>query len=612
MKEFPLPANLTAISDDKLLPPKYPLKLADMDPEDPATRHALWEAHREKHAASSHIYNPKTLNEELDDQERRLNDLRGLGRYAREGGSISDRLMGADIAGSDHVQLDNDNILKDHPRNYNLESSTDPDDSPHTKRFRHIPNTWAARLNRNERVTPEDHWQDVRRLEISVHENAWNDNLPTLRPGDLLTIYPKNFPAEVDKLIEMMGWTEVADKVIIWDTRDGHPRSPRDLYPVYKATLRDLLMHNLDINAIPTRTFLKQLRRHTDDEREKERLLEMTQEENTQEFYDYTSRPRRTILEVLEDFPAVRIPVDYALEIFPVIRGRAFSIANSDLSHQDEESTEHVIELLVALVEYKTIIRKPRQVSALHILSLICIAHLQTDKIMPQGLCSRYIKSLQEGARLAVGLSRNHTPPIREWNSRRPLIAIATGTGIAPVRSVLQERRTWGFTRGPELLFFGCRSKHADFHFKDDWDGDATLQVIPAFSRDPVSLAKMAELDPYADKEKRLADPDTTLSTDLAAMGPRDTPWVSSTDYDRGKMYVQHQIRRHAHVVCQTIEHAISLNVKPIIMICGNAGRMPISVRHALEDALVLGGLCHNYERARKIVQDFGIWMETW
>lgn len=245
-------------------------------------------------------------------------------------------------------------------------------------------------------------------------------------------------------------------------------------------------------------------------------------------------------------------------------------------------------------------------------MSFVRILHCILTNFIHKGLCSRYIKSLGKGARLAVGLSRNHPPPTRERNAQRPLIAIATGTGIAPVRSALQERRTWDHVPGPELLFFGCRSKHADFYFKDEWEKDSTLRVIPAFSRDPIDPGEMVGLDPYADKEKRLVDPDKTLSTDLTAMGPRDALWVRSTDYDRGKMYVQHQIRRHAKEVCQIVEQALAKDSQPIIMICGNAGRMPISVRHALEDALVLGGLVNEYEKARKAVQGFGIWMETW
>lgn len=196
----------------------------------------------------------------------------------------------------------------------------------------------------------------------------------------------------------------------------------------------------------------------------------------------------------------------------------------------------------------------------------------------------------------------------------RPLIAIATGTGIAPIRSLIQERRTWNpECVGLELLFFGCRSKDADYYYKDEWKRLLPgLQVIPAFSRDPISPTLQATLDPYADKRNRLTDPAETLSTDMTRMGPSDSPWVRSTEYDKGKMYVQHQIRQYARQICQQVKYALDLHTTPIIMVCGNAGRMPISVRHALADALVLGGMCVNYDAAKKQLQDFGIWMETW
>lgn len=225
-----------------------------------------------------------------------------------------------------------------------------------------IPDSFDARLLRNCRITPSDHWQDVRLLDIEVCQSKYNDWVPKLRPGDCLVLYPKNFGADVQNLIDMMGWQSIADKRIVWGSLGERPRCPRNMHPNDYFTLRDVLHHNLDINAVPNRTFLKQLRRHTEDEREKERLLELTQETNTHEFYDYTSRPRRTILEVLRDFPEVKIPVDYALEIFPLIRGRHFSIANHTLDHQDDKAKTRRVQIIVALVEYKTIIRKPRQV----------------------------------------------------------------------------------------------------------------------------------------------------------------------------------------------------------------------------------------------------------
>ena len=42
---------------------------------------------------------------------------------------------------------------------------------------------------------------------------------------------------------------------------------------------------------------------------------------------------RRTIKEVLEEFRSVRIPLDYIFDVFPPLRPREFSIANSVKVH---------------------------------------------------------------------------------------------------------------------------------------------------------------------------------------------------------------------------------------------------------------------------------------
>lgn len=351
--ELPLPEGVTPIPDDELLPPRYPIAVEEMDID-------RYEANRLKHAASSHIHHPKDDACERDDQDARRNSLSGSGQFMRAGTALSDRLVA-----KGRIQPDKDNILKDHPVNYDLLKPTADVESPPGDTLP-LPQGFYSTLVHNKRVTPQGHWQDVRLLTLTVMKSEWENYLPLLQPGDNAIIYPKNFPSDAQRLIEMMGWDSLADQKIVWHEKDDSGarklRCPRNMYPLEEGTLRDILIHNLDITAVPNRTFLKQLRRHTEDEREKERLLELTQESNTQEFYDYTSRPRRTILEVLEDFPAVKIPVRYALDIFPLIRGRPFSIANHAGDHQDEEASVRTIQLLVALVEYKTIIRKPRQV----------------------------------------------------------------------------------------------------------------------------------------------------------------------------------------------------------------------------------------------------------
>lgn len=318
-----------------------------------------WKANADKSAARSHIHHPKPDSQELDDRGDRHGDVKGLGQLARQGGAISERMTARG-----RIRLDDDNILKDYPVNYDLMPTPRHGEDPPDEMLP-IPFTFEATLTHNIRVTPASHWQDVRLIRIEIEDIGSNEpDLPMISPGHNIVIYPKNFPSDAQKLIDMMEWQADADKSIVWNSRPGYVRCPSNLVPLKDCTLRDILLHNLDINAVPNRTFLKQLRRHTSDEREKERLLELTQEENTQEFYDYTSRPRRTILEVLEDFPGVKIPISYALEIFPVIRGRPFSIANNVPNHWDTKASYRTIELLVALVEYKTIIRKPREVSA--------------------------------------------------------------------------------------------------------------------------------------------------------------------------------------------------------------------------------------------------------
>lgn len=235
---------------------------------------------------------------------------------------------------------------------------------------------------------------------------------------------------------------------------------------------------------------------------------------------------------------------------------------------------------------------------------------IATDQEDVQGLCSRYIKSLKKGSRLVVTFSGAHPPPSGLLNSRRPLVAIATGTGIAPIRSIIQDRVACPNHR-PTLLFFGCRNQNADYYFKDEWESYREVEVITAFSRDPINPLVQPSLDPYAKQDRDLVATQISFENKAAPIGPQNTPWMRSFDYDRGKMYVQHQIRRYAQRVCEFLDAGFKSGNDPIVMLCGNSGRMPLSVRHALEDAMVIGGLAKDNEEAKRRLQPV-LWMETW
>lgn len=322
-----------------------------------------------------------------------------------------------------------------------------------------VPNGWEATLVDNQRFTPESHWQDVRLVSFDIPSR--DGQTLYCNPGDCLTIYPKSFPQDAQRLISLMSWDDIADKPL--DLL--HCESlPQNLYAPSKCTLREIIINNIDVTAIPRRSFLKSMSYFSTNPDHKERLLEFTTTEYLDEYFDYATRPRRSILEVLEEFTSVKIPAERLLDTFPLIRGRDFSIANGGekLKHPTREDATRV-ELLVALVKYRTILRKPRQ-----------------------GLCSRYLEALPLNSSLRVTHKPVLSPIHGPQNAQRPLIAIATGTGIAPMRALIQERITHP-SLAPTLLFFGNRNRESDYFFRKEWEAierDGKLDQFLAFSRD--------------------------------------------------------------------------------------------------------------------------------
>jgi sulfite reductase alpha subunit-like flavoprotein len=572
LADYPLPESLNPIPDDVQLPPKYPVELlstmGDTDHHDSVVGSSLAEdeclflASKTKSADRSHIDNPQTTTEKAREDWVRLNAAFPADLVRRDGVFERDEPRAFDT-------MDKSNRLKDHPEKYLLERQHSglPDCPPED--LLPIPDTCVGRLLHHTRVTPPDHWQDVRHLafDLDVGKKAL-PNILDLSGSLTLVIWPKNYPEDVDELILQMGWEAEADAPL--QLRGVPP----GLYAKGRVTtLRHLLTHNLDITAVPKRSFIKGLLHFTKDERERERLMELVESGNEQEFYDYTCRPRRTILELLRDFTGVKIPYNRVLDMFPAIRGREFSVCNGGASITETEERDHVrIEILVALVEYKTIIRKPRQ-----------------------GLCSRYLKRLPVGTRLTVRLKSSSSHLVRdEVDARRPLIAIATGTGVAPIRAVIQERDCYSGA-GDTLLFFGSRNRSADFHFAHEWRLYPNLRVFPAFSRDSI------EPDPKTTATTIIPPPTDPLAIALETVYP--------DQYDAHKNYVQHLIRAHA------AEVGALMRRRPYVLICGSNGRMPISVRNALLDALVIDKVCENKEAAEKWLsnpRNVSMWQETW
>ena len=401
---------------------------------------------------------------------------------------------------------------------------------------RPLPDTLAATLEQNKRVTPAKHWQDVRHISLTVPETL------SYGPGDMIAITPKNFESDVQQLIDMMGWHEQADQLVSLvpgeslSALDELPPPPilgLETYP--RLTLRAFIMDYLDIRAIPRRAFFAAMANYSDDETHKERLLEFIVPEYLDEFWDYTTRPRRSILEVLPEFHSVKIPWQHAVSVFPIFRVRQFSIASGgSLKRLPDGGTQ--FDLLIAIVRYQTVIKRIRE-----------------------GICTRYLSALRPGSTLRVQLQRGGlNSSVNQLVG--PTVLVGPGTGIAPLRSIIWEKA--GLVQayrakhpdvvdppiGPTILLYGGRNRAADFFFEDEWESLKDLiqlRVYTAFSRD-----------------------------------------------QRHKVYVQDVVRENLGLIYELLH-----NRNGSVYICGSSGRMPQALREALIESFEHGSGTGEFDR---------------
>lgn len=317
------------------------------------------------------------------------------------------------------------------------------------ERFDHS-NPFRALVTENRRQTSLEHFQDTRLIEFDISESGL-----AYDPGDVCMIQPSNLTENIELFFELFPYLDPNERISLQPNDPNVKIPPSHLLPP-GSTLRDCVVHLWDLQAIPNRYFFELLSHFTTDEMEKEKLVEFTTAEGQQDLYDYCNRPRRHILEVLYDFryTTPNIPLEYLFDLFPVIKPRAFSIASSNKIHPDR------IQVLIAVVEYKSSLAKPRL-----------------------GLCSNWLARMSMGRKVPLWIKKGTF----SFPLEKPLVMVGPGTGVAPFRSFITESLLLNPQR-QLILFFGCRGSKTDYYFKEEWTElmakHPNLKVITAFSRD--------------------------------------------------------------------------------------------------------------------------------
>jgi sulfite reductase (NADPH) flavoprotein alpha-component len=163
----------------------------------------------------------------------------------------------------------------------------------------------------------------------------------------------------------------------------------------------------------------------------------------------------RQLIDLIAAFP-IALTADHLRAVTRPLAPRAYSIASSRREVGDEAH------LLISAVRYDS--------------------HGRARK----GVASNYVaERLKRGSRVRVKLKPNKRFAIAPAD--KDIIMVGPGTGVAPFRAFVQERRATA-AKGRSWLFFGDRQFTHDFLYQLDWqealmDGALTRMDV-AFSRD--------------------------------------------------------------------------------------------------------------------------------
>jgi sulfite reductase (NADPH) flavoprotein alpha-component len=163
------------------------------------------------------------------------------------------------------------------------------------------------------------------------------------------------------------------------------------------------------------------------------------------------------LLDLLESFPSAHPPLSELISALDPLQPRLYSIASSPKLVPGE------VHLAVTAVRYEKRGRRRLGVASTFL----------ADRVAPGRQVPVFIRP-SRGFRL---------PPAPD----APVIMIGPGTGIAPFRAFLQERRAIG-AKGRNWLFFGNPRRRCDFLFEEEltgyWRDGLLTRLDLAFSRD--------------------------------------------------------------------------------------------------------------------------------
>ncbi len=251
--------------------------------------------------------------------------------------------------------------------------------------------------------------------------------------GDALGIWPRNCPGLVDELIGRLQLS--ADSTVNVDGGD--------------LPLAEALLSRYEIARV-TRDVIDTIAAQS----RKGPLAELVKAGDEKALKQWLWG--RQLIDVLHEHPDIHWNAGELIAVLKRLQPRLYSISSSPKIADDE------VHLTVSTVRYQCGAKQRKGVSSTF------LADRARDTSIP----------------IFLQKSAHFRPPA---DPRTPMIMIGPGTGIAPFRAFLHERRAVG-ADGKHWLFFGEQHAATDFYYRDEleeWRRDGFLNRLDlAFSRD--------------------------------------------------------------------------------------------------------------------------------
>jgi cytochrome P450 / NADPH-cytochrome P450 reductase len=311
----------------------------------------------------------------------------------------------------------------------------------------------AAVVRDNHELLGANAGRSTRHLEVALPSGV------QYKAGDHLGVLPRNNINLIRRVMLHFG-LDAGSYLTIIPNRGSHTHLPTD----EPAPLLGVLGSCVELQDPATRSDIEVMARYTSDLGEQSLLEGHVGDDDASQtrFRNEVLARGRSLLDLLEDYPACAMPFEVFLDRLPPLRPRYYSISSSPLvSPQMCSVTTGVL-------------RGPAR-SGIGDFNGVCSTYLESNA--PNSTVFAFVREPTIAFR----------PPD---DPQRPMIMIGAGTGLAPFRGFLQERaaqRAEGTAVATSLLFFGCRTSSDDYLYGDElrrYEADGVVKVDAVFSRE--------------------------------------------------------------------------------------------------------------------------------